>query len=101
MPLLGVGARMPAVPASQEMVTEKVISTRPKSPGSRQLISPPGSVFASAPAKVLQGAVRLQGLLSSPVPDTQVRGACASAGERARNGNARAMMATEGATLRM
>jgi hypothetical protein len=26
-----------------------------------------------APANVLQGAVRLQGLASSPTPDTQVR----------------------------
>jgi hypothetical protein len=30
-----------------------------------------------APAKVLHGAVRLQGLASSPTPDTQVRVACA------------------------
>src|SRR5882672_4173020 len=30
-----------------------------------------------APAKVLQGAVRLHGLTSSPTPDTQVRDACA------------------------
>ncbi|KRD46295.1 hypothetical protein ASE52_16605 [Acidovorax sp. Root275] len=30
-----------------------------------------------APANVLQGAVRLQGLASSPTPDTQVRVACA------------------------
>jgi hypothetical protein len=32
-----------------------------------------------APAKVLQGAVRLQGLASSPTPDTQVRDAWALA----------------------
>jgi hypothetical protein len=30
-----------------------------------------------APAKVLHGAVRLQGLASSPTPETQVRVACA------------------------
>jgi hypothetical protein len=30
-----------------------------------------------APAKVLQGAVRLHGFASSPTPDTQVRVACA------------------------
>jgi len=32
-----------------------------------------------APAHVLQGAVRLHGLTSSPTPDTQVRDACAFA----------------------
>src|SRR5688500_5495296 len=34
-----------------------------------------------APAQVLQGAVRLQGLTSSPTPDTHVRVACACAME--------------------
>ena len=34
-------------------------------------------VLEMAPAKVLHGAVRLQGLASSPTPDTQVRVACA------------------------
>jgi len=57
-----------------------VIVTAPKPPGSRQLISPPAAVFEIAPAKVLQGAVRLQGLASSPTPETQVRVACALAG---------------------
>jgi hypothetical protein len=37
------------------------------------LISPPEAVFEIAPAKVLQGAVRLHGLASSPTPETQVR----------------------------
>jgi hypothetical protein len=37
------------------------------------LISPPAAVFEIAPAKVLHGAVRLQGLTSSPTPETQVR----------------------------
>jgi len=36
------------------------------------LISSPAALFEIAPAKVLQGAVRLQGLASSPTPDTQV-----------------------------
>src|SRR6476469_5180858 len=54
-----------------------VMVTAPKPPGSRQSISPPTAVFEIAPAKVLQGAVRLQGLTSSPTPDTQVRVACA------------------------
>jgi hypothetical protein len=36
-------------------------------------ISPPAAVLLMAPAKVLQGAVRLQGFTSSPTPDTQVR----------------------------
>jgi hypothetical protein len=43
-------------------------------------ISPPAAVLEIAPAKVLQGAVRLQGLASSPWPDTHVRGAWALAG---------------------
>src|SRR4051795_10246098 len=47
--------------------------TPPKPPGSRQLISPPLAVFEIAPANVLQGAVRLHGLASSPTPETQVR----------------------------
>src|SRR6266851_2522230 len=54
-----------------------VIVTCPKPPGSRQSISPLVAVFEMAPAKVLQGAVRLHGLASSPTPDTQVRVACA------------------------
>src|SRR6185295_1862071 len=52
----------------------------PNPPGSRQLISPLVAVLEIAPAKVLQGAVRLHGLTSSPTPDTQVRLACAFAG---------------------
>src|SRR5215210_3251238 len=57
-----------------------MIDTAPKPPGSRQLISPPAAVFEMAPAKVLHGAVRLQGFTSSPTPDTHVRVACACAG---------------------
>ena len=67
----------PAVPASQEIVIDLVMVTAPKPPGSRQLISPAAAVLEIAPAKVLQGAVRLQGLASSPTPETQVRVACA------------------------
>src|SRR5207237_2716980 len=63
----------------QSMVIDLVAVTAPKPPGSRQLISPPAAVFEIAPAKVLQGAVRLHGLRSSPTPDTQVRVACACA----------------------
>src|SRR6202162_6626362 len=50
-----------------------VIVTAPKPPGSGASISPPAAVFEMAPAKVLHGAVRLQGLASSPTPDTHVR----------------------------
>src|SRR5215831_8109480 len=50
-----------------------VMVTAPNPPGSRASISPPGAVLEMAPAQVLQGAVRLQGLASSPTPDTQVR----------------------------
>jgi hypothetical protein len=58
--------------------------TPPNPPLSRQLISPFVAVFEIAPAKVLQGAVRLQGLASSPTPETQVRLACAWAGDAIR-----------------
>src|SRR6187455_317383 len=59
------------------MVMDLVRVTAPKPPGSRQSISPPAAVLLIAPAKVLQGAVRLHGLTSSPTPDTHVRVACA------------------------
>src|SRR5436190_11215323 len=55
------------------IVSDLVIVTPPKPPGSRQLISPPLAVFEMAPAKVLHGAVRLHGLASSPTPETHVR----------------------------
>jgi len=42
--------------------------TVPKPPGSRQLILPLVAVLGMAPVKVLQGAVRLHGLASSPTP---------------------------------
>src|SRR5882757_7739681 len=71
--------RTPAVPAWQAMVIAFVIVTAPKPPGSRQLISPPAAVFETAPANVLQGAVRLHGFTSSPTPDTHVRVAWALA----------------------
>src|SRR5580704_1723983 len=70
----------PAVPVSQLIVMALVMVNAPKPPGSRQLISPAAAVFEIAPAKVLQGAVRLQGLASSPTPETQVRVAWADAG---------------------
>src|SRR5688572_2612410 len=64
----------PVVPS---MRIDFVTVTAPKPPGSRASISPPAAVLEIAPAKVLQGAVRLHGLTSSPTPDTQVRVACA------------------------
>jgi hypothetical protein len=51
--------------------------TPPNPAGSSASISPPAAVFEIAPAQVLQGAVRLHGLTSSPVPETHVRVACA------------------------
>src|ERR1700742_4127904 len=83
---------MPVVPAintpasvfSQSMVMDLVTVSAPKPPGSMQLISPPAAVLEIAPAKVLQGAVRLHGLASSPTPETQVRVACAFAGAAAK-----------------
>lgn len=75
------GMLMPLVPlfridantSWQSMVIDLVMVTAPKPPGSRQLISPLSAVLEMAPAKVLHGAVRLQGLASSPTPETQVR----------------------------
>src|SRR4051794_40390556 len=61
------------------MVSDLPISPPPKPPGWRQLISPPLAVFEIAPAKVLQGAVRLHGFASSPTPETHVRVAWAEA----------------------
>ena len=66
-------ARTPASTPSHLMVIDLVMVTVPKPPESRQLISPNAAVFEIAPAKVLQGAVRLHGLRSSPTPETQVR----------------------------
>jgi hypothetical protein len=40
------------------MVIDLVIVTNPKPLESRQLMMPPSAVFAMAPPKVLQGAVR-------------------------------------------
>src|SRR5437762_1699080 len=71
--------RIPPGLVPQSIVTDLVIVIAPNPPGSRQSISPPAAVFEIAPAKVLQGAVRLQGLASSPTPDTHVRVACACA----------------------
>src|SRR5947199_4373074 len=80
----------PVVPS---IVKPLLMVTAPKPPGSRQSISPLTAVFETAPAKVLQGAVRLHGLTSSPTPDTHVRVACACAAVakarvKARNANA-------------
>src|SRR6202035_1417955 len=44
------------------------------------LMIPPVAVLLRAPAKLLQGAVILHGVASSPVPDTQVRRDCAYTG---------------------
>src|ERR1044071_9961112 len=64
----------PVVPSR---VIDLVAVTAPKPPGSSASISPPAAVLEIAPAHVLQGAVLLQGLTSSPTPETQVRVACA------------------------
>src|ERR1700730_11204048 len=77
MPLVPATRTLATCPPPPSIVIALVIVTAPKPPGSRASISPPGAVFEIAPANVLQGAVRLQGLASSPTPDTQVRLACA------------------------
>src|SRR5258708_13237234 len=47
-------------PPPPSMVMPLVMVTAPNPPGSRASISPPTAVFEMAPAKVLQGAVRLR-----------------------------------------
>src|SRR5436305_9449767 len=74
MPLVPL-TRTPASRPTHLIVMPLVMVTPPKPPGSRQLIVPLGAVFEIAPAKVLHGAVRLQGLASSPTPETHVRAA--------------------------
>ena len=77
-----------STPASvlSQMIAIDLVMVRPPQPsGSRQLISPPFAVLEMAPAKVLQGAVRLHGLASSPTPHTQVLVAWAAAGSTQAN----------------
>src|SRR5882672_2231987 len=74
VPETSTDATCPPPPSS---VMDFVIVKAPNPPGSSASISPPAAVFEIAPANVLQGAVRLHGLASSPTPDTQVRVACA------------------------
>lgn len=62
-----------ACPPAPSIVMLLVIVTAPKPPGSSTLMAPLVAVLEIAPAKVLQGAVRLQGFASSPTPDTHVR----------------------------
>src|ERR1700716_969958 len=73
--------RTPASKHSLVMVIDLVMVTAPNPPGSSTLISPRAAVFEIAPANVLQGAVRLHGLASSPTPDTHVLVACAWASD--------------------
>src|SRR6516162_8479321 len=77
IPLVPDTKALATCPPPPSIVMALVMVTAPKPPGSRASISPPGAVFEIAPANVLQGAVRLQGLASSPTPETQVRVACA------------------------
>jgi hypothetical protein len=60
-----------------------------------QLIMPPVAVLEIAPAHVLHGAVRLQGLASSPTPDTHVRVAWAKAAPLASRSRSRNDMINE------
>src|SRR6266566_2680159 len=72
-------ARIEAIVPVPSSVIDLVIVTAPKPPGSKASISPEAAVLEMAPAKVLHGAVRLQGLASSPTPETHVRVAWALA----------------------
>src|SRR5919107_3087686 len=92
-PVPRTAARVP----SPLIVMALVIVTAPKLPGSSTSISPPAAVLEIAPAKVLQGAVRLQGFASSPTPETHVR----VAWPKAELGIARAISARNGASLRV
>src|SRR5678815_1469936 len=78
-------ARIEAKVPLPSSVIDLVIVTAPKPPGSNASISPHAAVLEMAPAQVLQGAVRLQGLASSPTPDTHVREAWAWAIETVAN----------------
>src|SRR5262249_20148564 len=83
-PLAPLGARSPANVPVQSMVIDFVIETvapPPKSPASRQLMRPPGLVFARAPPNVRHGAVTVQPLVSSPERETQDRAFSACAGK--------------------
>src|SRR5579864_5756144 len=77
VPLTRTEATWPPPPS---MVIALVMVTAPNPPGSKASISPPAAVLEIAPAKVLHGAVRLQGFASSPTPETQVRLAWACTG---------------------
>ena len=66
-------ASIPPLVCRQSISIDLVMVRVPNPPGSRQLMMPSVAVFEIAPAKVLQGAVRLHGLTSSPTPETQVR----------------------------
>src|SRR5213083_2963092 len=72
MPLVPA-ASIPERPVMPSIVIDLVMVTEPKPPGSSASISPAAAVLEIAPAKVLQGAVRLHGLASSPTPETHVR----------------------------
>src|SRR3954465_10710891 len=89
MPLVPAPSTEATWPSPPSMVIDLVIVTAPQPPGSSASISPPAAVFEMAPAKVLQGAVREQGLTSSPTPDTQVLVACAWAAVAKAKVNAR------------
>jgi hypothetical protein len=79
IPLAESVAKIPANIPPASIVIDLVIVTAPYAPGSNALIVPPAAVFEIAPAKVLHGAVREQGLASSPTPETHVRVAWALA----------------------
>src|SRR5215510_11182103 len=91
MILLVPATRTPAMAVVPSRTIDLVMVTPPNPPGSRTSISPLAAVFEIAPAKVLQGAVRLHGLASSPTPEIHVRVACACASE----GNTQSVVITE------
>ena len=81
-PVVPLLARIEAItPPPPSIVIAWPMLMVPKPPGSITSISPPTAVREYAPGNVLHGAVRLQGLASSPRPETHVRVACACAAD--------------------
>src|SRR5262249_10640355 len=76
------------VPVQSMVIDLPIVNPPPNSPASRQLMLPPGLVFARAPANVRHGAVMMHVLVSSPERETQDRSFSACAGRPLSTSNA-------------
>src|SRR5947207_1776588 len=72
--------RTPANVPVQSIVIALSMNSVPKSPGSRQLMTPPAFVCARARVNVRHGAERVHAAASLPAPETKDRVFCACAG---------------------